>query len=195
VDWTGGQITDDDSAEDIKKVDLSQVGTGSLFQVLSCSRGLKFYYAVPSDESAEEIQTMKWTSARWGLHSAISNSSACSYWHALATSTGHQSRALCQLLLMPCCCCCRVLLLLPCAAAAVMLQVHYLSGPIRVVDKDGAPAQPGGVLLLLHLSAASRRAYLITCHVDMQIVILSSKHGHLVQSCGAGQQMADRSRN
>lgn len=22
-------------------------------------------------------------------------------------------------------------------------QVHYLSGPIRVMDKDGAPAQPG----------------------------------------------------
>jgi acetamidase/formamidase len=28
VDWTGGQIADDDSAEDIKKVDLSQVETG-----------------------------------------------------------------------------------------------------------------------------------------------------------------------
>ncbi|KAF6260785.1 formamidase [Scenedesmus sp. NREL 46B-D3] len=48
IDWTGGQIADDDSAEDIKKVDLS--------------------------------------------------------------------------------------------------QVHYLSGPIRVVDKDGAPAQPGDLL-------------------------------------------------
>jgi hypothetical protein len=24
-----------------------------------------------------------------------------------------------------------------------LLQVHYLSGPIRVLDKDGAPAQPG----------------------------------------------------
>jgi hypothetical protein len=23
------------------------------------------------------------------------------------------------------------------------LQVHYLSGPIRVLDKDRAPAQPG----------------------------------------------------
>jgi hypothetical protein len=32
VDWTGGQIADDDSAEDIKKVDLSQVGT-ALFWV------------------------------------------------------------------------------------------------------------------------------------------------------------------
>lgn len=28
----------------------------------------------------------------------------------------------------------------------VLSQVHYLSGPIRVVDADGAPAKPGDLL-------------------------------------------------
>jgi acetamidase/formamidase len=33
VDWTGGQIADDDSAEDIKTVDLSQVGAAVITTV------------------------------------------------------------------------------------------------------------------------------------------------------------------
>ena len=118
VDWTGGQIGDNDSAEDIKHVDLSQV-TLQLAQtspvgaakgpwlptwkgLAACFHGCQAAFsglACPLDDTCPAA-----------CHRLVA---ACMMWHTARLSY------LC------------------------VLQVHYLSGPIRVVDADGQPAQPG----------------------------------------------------
>jgi formamidase len=95
VDWTGGQIADSDSAEDVKHVDLTQVRPVRTRSACTAGRTDACGGATPQ----------------------------------AAARTAAISRA--ALITTP---------------VAPLLQVHYLSGPIRVTDAEGAPAQPGDLL-------------------------------------------------
>jgi hypothetical protein len=60
VDWTGGQIKDDDSAEDIKKVDLTQAFTleGYVMTNLAALKFINFRCIICLDQSAFVTKTM-----------------------------------------------------------------------------------------------------------------------------------------
>lgn len=121
IEWTGGQIKDDDSAEDIKTVDLKAVGLPALWSMIRM-----------------ESQSQQ------GQHSE-----ACQ--RELALRQGRRSG--CSMLVLVGQVIQQPAVSRPCAANVAMdlsencaTQVHYLSGPINVKDKEGKLAQPGDLL-------------------------------------------------
>lgn len=114
IDWTGGQIADDDCADDIKHVDLTQVWTGGSRN--SCKpRVFQRQGWLRLANKGKRIEHLG--------RSMPQHATAC---HSTPQHDKHVgSSSVCE---FACCLC---------------MQVHYLSGPIRVVDAEGKPAQPG----------------------------------------------------
>lgn len=151
IDWTGGQIADNDCADDIKHVDLTQVGNKHYPQQCWAAAVAELSQYLPGWQvwaeqwwgggSSKGKQRLASTRSGCMLRSkgtisygpyktldtamsvaAVGSNSCCSCSMVLCNSQPHSSST------------CWV---------GVFLQVHYLSGPIRVVDADGVPAQPG----------------------------------------------------
>ncbi|XP_024037158.1 uncharacterized protein LOC18036470 isoform X1 [Citrus clementina] len=105
VDWTGGAIKDNDSAIDVKTLDLStwtstHLGCRRPPKVISCEQ---MNYVLSRDVKDNNIQKQQ-TPPLHGKYQLYSS---------------EQSD---------------------------LLNVHYLSGPIKVVDEQGIPAKPGDLL-------------------------------------------------
>lgn len=138
LDWTGGQIGDNDSADDVKNIDLTQV---HCLESPSCSLKSEAWSLAPClcccNTSSITLPTCRTGSVP--VRSAVCAAGALperatGISELVAIKNGTVS------LLFLAATCQRWLRCAP--------QVHYLSGPVAVKDGSGEPAHPGDILVV-----------------------------------------------